>query len=694
SDERNMGGKSSKQEENKGTPHPTQPRPDPAPIHNDLNQNGLHEPSVRPRTPFITRVNIALQCPGCRLDFNSTRRQPLVLRCGHNLCEPCVDNNIDRQMRMLCPSCDQAYDCTRRSKPPINFTFLGHLEDVVNTNEIPTTEIHDNGNDWDCHSCTFKNSGMMNICEMCRTQRPTISGPPTSLIPPVEPGTQDDRVTHDASSTTDNSSDDGALTDVNVTNEEHEELTTKEEDSQDEVNCQDSDETDEEPLNERFKKLLMNVAKPDLPHNATETKHLQNSDLHFQVGSVKEGIESDTTENVCFSNINMCPFPEENSNDMYSCDHIENREVKVKIDLTQNNDFSDIEVVPKSEQEYSTFNEFSDDKFKSASHPLSEIQKEDCPICLCSIEGQTLRLESCGHGYCKECLTNMLDHCIRNEIFPLCCEIEECGENIVIKDLTNILESTNSLVHASIDLFVAQNKDLYKYCVTKQKHWQEDLRSEHKEVYNPKVKFSDIDSEKNINNHENVLDNELTVISHKNKVEDDRSINNVKDNDVISSKEEILNCEEVKKVHQTQTSIKNYSLEIKQNNKKKKSRQSKKKLSNVSDVEESAKDLDESKSIERSCKDLQEIPDDEEHQTQTNITNDTLEKNQNNQIKKSRRAKKKLSNVNDAEKTEKDLDASKSLEKPCKGEQEVSSDKELLTQTDIKNDCLKKKNNN
>ncbi|CAL4227984.1 unnamed protein product, partial [Meganyctiphanes norvegica] len=76
---------------------------------------------------------------------------------------------------------------------------------------IPPTEIHDNGDDWNCHSCTFKNSGMMNMCEICNTPRPTISGPPTSLIPTVEPGTQDDRVTNDASSTTDNSSDDGAL---------------------------------------------------------------------------------------------------------------------------------------------------------------------------------------------------------------------------------------------------------------------------------------------------------------------------------------------------------------------------------------------------------------------------------------------------------------------------------------------------
>ncbi|CAL4117859.1 unnamed protein product, partial [Meganyctiphanes norvegica] len=102
---------------------------------------------------------------------------------------------------------------------------------------------------------------------------------------------------------------------------------------------------------------------------------------------------------------------------------------------------------------------------KFTSHPLAETIIEDCPICLCPVEGQIHRLEFCGHGYCKECLISMIAHGIRDKSFPISCE--ECREKLVIKDFTNILENTNSLVCASLDQFVAQNKDLYKYCVTR-----------------------------------------------------------------------------------------------------------------------------------------------------------------------------------------------------------------------------------
>ncbi|CAL4092424.1 unnamed protein product, partial [Meganyctiphanes norvegica] len=113
----------------------TQPKLNPTPPLEQLNQNGLYKTSVSPRTQYVAMGGRACHCPGCRIKFNSTRNLPLILGCGHNLCANCVDI-IDRQIRICCPSCNLNFDYSRTSKPPIDFAFLRHL--LVNENEIPT----------------------------------------------------------------------------------------------------------------------------------------------------------------------------------------------------------------------------------------------------------------------------------------------------------------------------------------------------------------------------------------------------------------------------------------------------------------------------------------------------------------------------------------------------------------------------
>ena len=96
---------------------------------------------------------------------------------------------------------------------------------------------------------------------------------------------------------------------------------------------------------------------------------------------------------------------------------------------------------------------------------------QECPVCLSPIEEtDMIRLEFCGHAYCKECLTTQVQVAISNKDFPIVCAGEDCGKGFVKRDF-KALFATNKikpfdLTAASVASFVQQNNQAYKYCPT------------------------------------------------------------------------------------------------------------------------------------------------------------------------------------------------------------------------------------
>ena len=92
----------------------------------------------------------------------------------------------------------------------------------------------------------------------------------------------------------------------------------------------------------------------------------------------------------------------------------------------------------------------------------------DCKVCFCPIDGHIYRLEYCGHQYCSECIGGLIKSGINSKQFPILCAEEGCEEPLVWKDFNNWVgpEQRQDLVKSSIESFVAQNSDTYKFCET------------------------------------------------------------------------------------------------------------------------------------------------------------------------------------------------------------------------------------
>lgn len=101
--------------------------------------------------------------------------------------------------------------------------------------------------------------------------------------------------------------------------------------------------------------------------------------------------------------------------------------------------------------------------------PESDIS--DCPICICPVElSQIYRLEYCGHAYCRDCLKDQILNAINDKKFPIECEVEGCGKDIVIRDINIQIKqrafTSKRLVTAAVDALVAKNGRSYHYCLT------------------------------------------------------------------------------------------------------------------------------------------------------------------------------------------------------------------------------------
>ena len=99
----------------------------------------------------------------------------------------------------------------------------------------------------------------------------------------------------------------------------------------------------------------------------------------------------------------------------------------------------------------------------------TEAENDRCPLCLCKAEDPIFILQSCGHAYCAECVKQYFESCIADKCFPMkCCE-ENCGRNLVVKDLNMLIANKaerTSFISAAVGNFVMKHSNCYKYCPT------------------------------------------------------------------------------------------------------------------------------------------------------------------------------------------------------------------------------------
>ncbi len=100
----------------------------------------------------------------------------------------------------------------------------------------------------------------------------------------------------------------------------------------------------------------------------------------------------------------------------------------------------------------------------------SMCEDDVCVACLCDIDTVPYKLQMCEHNYCWSCLEIQITVATQTKEFPIRCAKEECGEPITWSDIVNVLEDSpeelQSLIHSSLSLYVAQNKNKYRFCLS------------------------------------------------------------------------------------------------------------------------------------------------------------------------------------------------------------------------------------
>jgi len=102
------------------------------------------------------------------------------------------------------------------------------------------------------------------------------------------------------------------------------------------------------------------------------------------------------------------------------------------------------------------------------SNCLTAERRPDCPVCLGSVERNTMYVtEFCGHVYCRGCAEDLVENSIRNTDVPIRCCAENCHESLVMHDLRNLLAGNlEQLYDTAVRAFLMANGDFYNSCVT------------------------------------------------------------------------------------------------------------------------------------------------------------------------------------------------------------------------------------
>ncbi|XP_054720933.1 uncharacterized protein LOC129230554 [Uloborus diversus] len=124
----------------------------------------------------------------------------------------------------------------------------------------------------------------------------------------------------------------------------------------------------------------------------------------------------------------------------------------------------DKENVKKAENE---LEEICSQLSDSSNQNVLEDNQESCPICLETINYDFLRLEHCGHAFCRQCLLLQLE----SKSIPVKCIKENCGKFLFLEDIKKILSSggqdlKKSFCLAAVQYHVNSNLDKLSYCPT------------------------------------------------------------------------------------------------------------------------------------------------------------------------------------------------------------------------------------
>jgi hypothetical protein len=74
-------------------------------------------------------MNSSFECPVCSEDFNRSVRMPLVLLCGHTICQHCASELLDIKKSLVCPL-DRKTDPRQLSQIPFSYTILDLIDHV------------------------------------------------------------------------------------------------------------------------------------------------------------------------------------------------------------------------------------------------------------------------------------------------------------------------------------------------------------------------------------------------------------------------------------------------------------------------------------------------------------------------------------------------------------------------------------
>jgi hypothetical protein len=95
------------------------------------------------------KLKSLLNCPYCGELYSKTNK-PLVMKCSHNICQECLNLNIDK---VLCLSCNTIYEGKENKKHPINFLLL---EIIDKSGNKTTNKSGKDKNMYKCTTCQLK----------------------------------------------------------------------------------------------------------------------------------------------------------------------------------------------------------------------------------------------------------------------------------------------------------------------------------------------------------------------------------------------------------------------------------------------------------------------------------------------------------------------------------------------------------
>jgi hypothetical protein len=105
-----------------------------------------------------------IECPICLEEYGEETKVPLLLPCGHTLCNSCISTITPSFGSILCPICRAVFPESQRNELCKNFALLEVLRiyRTKTVNSPPSCNLHNEHFKLFCKDCTVA------ICWMCK----------------------------------------------------------------------------------------------------------------------------------------------------------------------------------------------------------------------------------------------------------------------------------------------------------------------------------------------------------------------------------------------------------------------------------------------------------------------------------------------------------------------------------------------